>query len=122
MKIKIVLCATCFCALVGGAHAACMTNIECTNDSRCTDYCCPTGGSNTTYTCPFGWELQNALSSTCVRSATTGSDDKGYTETTYGTCTGIKRTEQCYTFSSSATTGSGGITRCLSCMSVGGKV
>lgn len=122
MKIKIVLCATCFGALVGAAYGAvgCMTDAECSSHALCTDFCCPSGSTTTSYTCLyFGW-LPDA-DGTCKRAATTGSDDKGYTQTTYGTCNATKRTENCYEFSTSATA-NGGVTRCLSCMNVGDKV
>lgn len=65
--------------------AACQSMIQCRQSAGNNCNCCPTGTSETQYTCPDGWD---ARGSQCYRDATRSSDSIGYTETTYGTCAG----------------------------------
>lgn len=58
-------------------------------------YCCPTGSTGTEYTCPAGWTL-NSANKTCSRADSTGSDETGSYEMSYGTCDATEETHKCY--------------------------
>jgi len=71
--------------------------------SACKTYCCPTGETQTDYTCPTNW-VYDLLSGVCKRSgSSSGSDSKGSYTTTYGTCAATTSTYDCYETSDSAT-------------------
>jgi len=71
---------------IGQIELSCMDKLTCIKSPTCSGLyaqCCPTGKTATKKTCPTGWL---ASGTTCTRAATTGSDDKGYYQQTYGTC------------------------------------
>lgn len=82
---------------LGVTPAMALEVLECNTSSTCATpdlpYCCPTGDTTKVYTCPDGWT--NALG-TCMRAVTSGEDDKGYYNQTYGSCDATEETLFCY--------------------------
>jgi len=94
---------------------ACSDHSACVSEARlgCKEYCCPTGATGTTYTCPAGW-THHILTGLCERSSTSGSDSTGSYTTEYTSCDPTTTTYDCYTPSTSSTiTRNGSTYRCL---------
>gem|GEM_PF-1591267 len=98
----------------GAVHAACTINVQNYTKycSTITQYCCPNGQTETVYSCPIGWTLSGT---TCVRNGTTsGSDETGTIEYSYGSCDATARNIQCCTLSSNPADAK----RCLQCTTI----
>lgn len=95
--------------------AACMTQVFCMASCTSGSYCCYTG-SSTTHLCPTGWTYVS-YTGVCQRSSTVNnSDDIGYYDSSYSTCSPTTRVDDCYEQKWSSTYNG---TRCSSCLSGG---
>ncbi len=119
MKSTIIMCATGFVvatAMMPPAQAAlpiCMSSTNCMAFCKAGNYCCLTGETGTEKTCPSDWSL-SLDKSTCTRTATTGSDAKGYYTQNYGTCDPDITTYNCYKTSAIP---SANVIDCMTCVS-----
>lgn len=82
----------------GAIGLLCVTKESCEQNYGVGKCCVTQVQTNPIYKCPDGWTL--GLMNKCSRTKDTGSDSKGYTETTYGTCnatnTGMTEQKRCW--------------------------
>ena len=119
MKIGKILILCAFVVAPGGAKALtlCQTMERCQQVCTSGTYCCPTGETGETKTCPTGWVLFQGL---CTRGSTTGlSDSIGYYNQNYGTCSPTTSTTKCYRVSNEASVNIDGVpNRCGTCINL----
>lgn len=117
MKIGKILILCAFVVAPGGAKALtlCQTIERCQQVCTSGTYCCPTGQTSETKTCPIGWSL-NLAQTLCTRSATSGlSDSRGYYNQNYGTCSPTTNTFPCFAPSLKPTAG---MMQCMTCIRI----
>lgn len=110
IKTKYLLITFFICGIpINCSYAVCYNLETCKRRCLSSDYyCCPE--QQTSRSCPAGWSY-NSSQNLCTRDATTGSDTIGYYTQTYTSCSATVSTTNCYTVSSSNTSG---CQRCLS--------
>jgi len=108
MKTKFITAAGALMALwlippTNAIAATCLTYSNCVTRAKamCITYCCPTGETGTTYTCPDDW-LYNSTSGLCERTAFGEGDSTGWYTPNYGTCAATTSTYDCYKTSSTS--------------------